>query len=188
MYRRHVVIPLFEGDQSGCCIKNALKPLDNSNSGTNTHTVAVVHTRCYKRMNEGQGGVSFECAANRAPLFQFVETRTGNVTPSFFADSDISIVAPYSPATDCEPSQPLHSLNGFKHPRHGCHCSAPLAGRKIQISAIILAQMQLETLPKPVGELERSPYRITALIMAANGAAPLHGHVREHYLRVPSRS
>ena len=71
--------PLFDGDQSGCCIKNALKSLGNSNSGTNKHTVAVVHTRCYKRMNEGQGGVSCECEANRAQLFQLVETRAGKI-------------------------------------------------------------------------------------------------------------
>jgi hypothetical protein len=33
---RRLVILRFEGedDQSGCCIKNALKPLDDRNSGT----------------------------------------------------------------------------------------------------------------------------------------------------------
>src|SRR5208282_6464774 len=78
-HRRYVVIPLFEGDQSCCCIKNALKPLGNGNSGTNKHTVAVVHTRRHERMNEGKGGVSCECAANRAQLFQLIETRAGNI-------------------------------------------------------------------------------------------------------------
>jgi len=77
-HRRYVVIPFFEGDQSGCCIKNALKPLGNGDGGTNKHTVAVVHARRHERMNEGQGGVSCECAANRAQLFQLVETRAGN--------------------------------------------------------------------------------------------------------------
>ena len=77
-HRRYVVIPRFEGDQSGCCIKNALKPLGNSNSGTNKHTVAVVHTRRHERMNESQGGVSRECAANIAQLFQLEEKKAGN--------------------------------------------------------------------------------------------------------------
>jgi len=52
---RRMVILRFEGedDKSGCCIKNALKPLGDSKSGTNENTIAIglIHKRCHERMN-----------------------------------------------------------------------------------------------------------------------------------------
>jgi hypothetical protein len=50
--QRYVVIPLFEGDQSGCCIKNTLNYLGDGNSGAMENAVVVVDMRCHERMNE----------------------------------------------------------------------------------------------------------------------------------------